>query len=257
MADFKVLKDQALCDISFYGNVCDLSLSIERGGDSEIYIAAVLTLLPSALRGRATDHAVKAALKPVIIKRGEPVEARGRKATCWCEWAANARELALAVLRAALSTATATNGSLSVRELVLRKLSNLNDEPLLVLTNNDPWPVLKQLMPFLPVARAELMPYIDCQSIINEIEVEILSAEGSEFSSDDEAPELTVDEARAKFCFEQWQACKSYKEINAALKRHPEWEDFEDDRAVRGPISAWAQRIGVKPRRGQPGRRAK
>jgi hypothetical protein len=68
---------------------------------------------------------------------------------------------------------------------------------------------------------------------------------------------LLPNEARAKFCFEQWQSGKGYKEINAALKRHPEWEHFEDDKSVRGPIIAWAKRIDVKPRRGQPGRRAR
>jgi len=68
---------------------------------------------------------------------------------------------------------------------------------------------------------------------------------------------LLPTEAREKFCFEQWEAGKSYKEINAALKRHPEWECFEDERAVRKPINAWAKRIKATPRKGQPGRRPK
>jgi hypothetical protein len=68
---------------------------------------------------------------------------------------------------------------------------------------------------------------------------------------------LTPTEARAKFCFEAWQAGASHKEINTALKRHPEWEHFNNAIKVRGPINSWAKRIGVKPRKGQPGRQKK
>jgi hypothetical protein len=70
-------------------------------------------------------------------------------------------------------------------------------------------------------------------------------------------PVLTPDEERQKFCFEQWQANKSLGEINAMLKRHPYWEHFDDEKQVRGPRDAWGKRIGVKPRKGQPGRRKK
>ena len=70
-------------------------------------------------------------------------------------------------------------------------------------------------------------------------------------------PDLTPTEARAKFCFEEWQAGKTYKEINVALRHHPDWEHFDDEKAVRGPINSWASRIGKEPRKGQPGKRAK
>jgi hypothetical protein len=68
---------------------------------------------------------------------------------------------------------------------------------------------------------------------------------------------LTPEQARAKFCFEQWQSGKTYKEINKALKEHSEWEHYDNEKAVRGPIKMWATRIGVIPRTGHPGRRAK
>jgi hypothetical protein len=68
-------------------------------------------------------------------------------------------------------------------------------------------------------------------------------------------PQLTPDEARSKFCFDEWEAGKTYKEINAALKRYPQWEHFGDEKSVRGPINAWGKRIGVNPRQGQRGRR--
>ncbi len=70
-------------------------------------------------------------------------------------------------------------------------------------------------------------------------------------------PQLTINEARSRFCFEEWQDGKTYKEINVALKHHSEWEHFEDEKAVRGPIESWGKRIGVEPRKGQRGRRAK
>lgn len=70
-------------------------------------------------------------------------------------------------------------------------------------------------------------------------------------------PDLTPIEARNKFCFDEWQAGQSYKEINVALHHHSEWEAFEDDLAVRSAIHSWGKRIGQSPRRGQPGRRAK
>jgi hypothetical protein len=67
--------------------------------------------------------------------------------------------------------------------------------------------------------------------------------------------ELTEDEKCQKFCFEKWQEGWSHKEINTALKKRPVWEHYHDPKAVRGPIKAWSKRIGVEPRRGQPGRR--
>lgn len=67
--------------------------------------------------------------------------------------------------------------------------------------------------------------------------------------------QLTTDEARAKFCFEEWQAGKTLKEINTSLKRHPAWEHFDNEKSVRGPINSWAKRIKVQPRPGQRGRR--
>jgi len=73
------------------------------------------------------------------------------------------------------------------------------------------------------------------------------------FAANREVP-LTADEQRSKFCFEEWQRGQTLKQINAALKKHPEWDQFEDDKSVRGPIIAWGKRIGVSPRTGQRGR---
>jgi hypothetical protein len=67
-------------------------------------------------------------------------------------------------------------------------------------------------------------------------------------------PELTATEARNKFCFEQWQGGKTLKEINTSLRNDPEWEPYEDEKAVRSAINAWAKKAGQTPRRGQPGR---
>ena len=70
-------------------------------------------------------------------------------------------------------------------------------------------------------------------------------------------PRLTSTEARAKFCYEQWQSGKTYKEINVCLKNNPEWEQFENETHVRGPIKMWGDRIGIPPRMGNRGRPAK
>jgi hypothetical protein len=67
-------------------------------------------------------------------------------------------------------------------------------------------------------------------------------------------PELTPTDARNKFCYEQWQRGQTYKEIWAALKLHPEWEQVSDPKAVRGPIKAWAAKHGLDIREGQPGK---
>jgi hypothetical protein len=69
--------------------------------------------------------------------------------------------------------------------------------------------------------------------------------------------QLTPIQARKKFCFDQWEAGKTLKEINVALKHHPVWESYADDKYVRRPINSWAKTIGVKPRAGQRGRRTK
>lgn len=69
---------------------------------------------------------------------------------------------------------------------------------------------------------------------------------------------LTPTQSRNKFCYEQWQAGKTHGEINAALKKHSEWEAFDDEKSVRGPIAQWAKQNGNLPiRSGQPGRRKK
>jgi hypothetical protein len=67
-------------------------------------------------------------------------------------------------------------------------------------------------------------------------------------------PPLTETQEKQKFCFEEWQKGKTYKEINAALKQHS-WDSYEHPKSVRGPIRAWSQHIGVEPRVGQRGRR--
>lgn len=66
---------------------------------------------------------------------------------------------------------------------------------------------------------------------------------------------LTPADAKSKFCFDEWQRGQTLKEINNALKKHPDWEHFEDEKHVRGPIKAWGKRVGIEPRSGQPGRR--
>jgi hypothetical protein len=64
----------------------------------------------------------------------------------------------------------------------------------------------------------------------------------------------TQSEQRNQRVFELWQTGSTLKEINCELKQHPEWESFENERAVRAAILSWSKRIGQKPRRGQPGR---
>lgn len=70
------------------------------------------------------------------------------------------------------------------------------------------------------------------------------------------APKLTPTEARARFCFSEWEAGATLKEINAALRKNAEWEHFEDYGNVRGAIKSWGKRVGVEPRTGQPGRKS-
>ena len=65
---------------------------------------------------------------------------------------------------------------------------------------------------------------------------------------------LTPEEQRNKFCFEEWERGQTYKQINVALKNNSKWEQFADDRSVRGAINAWSKKIDVVPRKGQRGR---
>lgn len=65
---------------------------------------------------------------------------------------------------------------------------------------------------------------------------------------------LTPTEARNKFCYEQWQRGQTLKEINVALKKHSEWERYEDDRGVRSAVKAWAEPRELPVRTGQPGK---
>jgi hypothetical protein len=68
------------------------------------------------------------------------------------------------------------------------------------------------------------------------------------------APPLIPNDARNKFCFDQWQAGQTLKAIRVAVSKHPEWEHLAHDASVRGPIKAWGKRINAKPRKGNPGR---
>jgi hypothetical protein len=65
----------------------------------------------------------------------------------------------------------------------------------LVLVDSDPWPHLNQLMPYLPLARAEIMPCIDTHSIIVEIESEILSAGGGELPETTRSTDISAEES--------------------------------------------------------------
>lgn len=66
---------------------------------------------------------------------------------------------------------------------------------------------------------------------------------------------LTPDEQRQKFCFEERRAGKTYKEINAALRRHPTWEDYDSDLSVRSAIVSWEKRTGQSLPKRNSGRR--
>ena len=50
------------------------------------------------------------------------------------------------------------------------------------------------------------------------------------------SPPLTPTDARAKFCYEEWQRGQTYKAINAALDKHAEWESYDDPTDVRSAI---------------------
>ena len=65
----------------------------------------------------------------------------------------------------------------------------------------------------------------------------------------------TPDEDRQKFCFDQWQAGKLRKEINAALKHHPTWDAMPRRRKRPPPSQRMGKAYHVVPRSGQPGRR--
>src|SRR5690606_5656413 len=93
-------------------------------------------------------------------------------------------------------------------------------------------------------------PVVPCYSIAKPLGE--LSAMTLDWAS---AETLTPTEARNKFCYEEWQRGQILKEINAAVKKRPEWEPYEDDRGVRSAIKAWADPRGLPIRKGQPGRR--
>lgn len=63
-------------------------------------------------------------------------------------------------------------------------------------------------------------------------------------------------DARNKFCFEQWEHHHAtLKEIRVSVAKRPEWEPLADERSVRGPINAWAKKIGATVTRRRAGRR--
>jgi hypothetical protein len=71
-----------------------------------------------------------------------------------------------------------------------------------------------------------------------------------------QAAALSPTDARNKFCFEQWESHhKTLKEIRVAVSKHPEWEQLADERSVRGPIYAWAKKIGATVTGRKAGRR--
>ncbi len=56
---------------------------------------------------------------------------------------------------------------------------------------------------------------------------------------------LTTELQQAKFCFEQNKSGKSYKQINAELRRREEFHEYRHDSGVRGPINKWRKHIGM------------
>ena len=73
--------------------------------------------------------------------------------------------------------------------------------------------------------------------------------------ADGESQEQSAAEERGKFCFDLWQRGYSYKQINEALTQHPKFQNFKTPYTIRGPISSWAKRHGLTPRKGKPGPR--
>jgi hypothetical protein len=77
-----------------------------------------------------------------------------------------------------------------------------------------------------------------------------------DFGFSDAEPPLSAEDACNKFCFEQWQSGRTYKEIFLSLKQYPEWKErFSGSLAIRGAIKAWAAKNGLTPRKGARGRR--
>jgi hypothetical protein len=107
--------------------------------------------------------------------------------------------------------------------------------------------------PFLLKLSANAMPLTFGQITVEQLESDKAELQRLIDFLEDEL-QLTPDEQRDKFCFEEKLKGKSYKEINVALKVHPTLEHFEDARSVRGPIKRRARRIGVDAPRGEPGR---
>ena len=66
---------------------------------------------------------------------------------------------------------------------------------------------------------------------------------------------LSPKDARNKFAYERYMAGDTYKQIRLGIAKHPEWEQFSSDAAVRGAIAAWAKIIGVDIPKRQAGRR--
>ena len=165
MADFNGLKGRAHRDVAIYAAVYNLA----HGGAPAIWASAIAALLPGALGGRQDDGGIEPALKPHIVKRDGTVAAHGHKATSWCQWAADFRELALSALRGAIFRSR----GMSVTDGLLAQLHN--PDILIDLTSSDRLEKLQQLMPYLPAGTVG-MPLIDQPSINVEIDMEILSA---------------------------------------------------------------------------------
>ena len=63
-------------------------------------------------------------------------------------------------------------------------------------------------------------------------------------------------DARNRFCYEQWEAGRTLKEIWVDVKDHAEWEQVSEPAAVRGPINSWASKNGLIVTKRHPGRRS-
>jgi hypothetical protein len=172
--DFNELRDRAKRDVSFYAAVYNLSFATAHGYDQTIHVAHLLALLPGALKGFQNDGHIELTLKRHIVKRGGNVIAHGHKASSWCQWAADFRELGLSALRDAIFNVF----EVSETKRLLVQLRNLGDRDiLLALTTGDrsqKLQLLAQLASYLPNAAG--MAHIDQQSLNVEIDTEILSA---------------------------------------------------------------------------------
>lgn len=67
-------------------------------------------------------------------------------------------------------------------------------------------------------------------------------------------PPLSPTDARNKFCYEEWQRGQTLMQVFIALKKHPEWEQVSDEKAIRGPIKSWATKHGLPVRKGDRGK---